>query len=240
MAHLNRAAIPGGAFAGEPEDLLAGGKLPGADIHKVHSDLAAAHHQRTGDIVAAVADIRQLKPLQGAKMLLDGQEVRKNLGWMPFVGKPIPDGDTAVAGKILDHTLGIAPEHDAVKHPAQDAGRILHRLLLAKVKVMGIQILRVATLVMDAADGGAVGPRRTLLEDEGYVLAIEQGVLQIRAALLTGLELLGKLNKTDNLLVRQIKQTQDALAMKTQLFQIHKTSLASNQCGKTPPLCQKK
>ena len=66
-------------------------------------------------------------------MVAHGQDVGQHLGRVPLVGEPVPHRHTGEARQVLDVVLGEAPVLDAVEHPAEDPGRVLHRLLVAEL-----------------------------------------------------------------------------------------------------------
>ena len=101
--------------------------------HEVHSHFGTAHHQGIAHIIAGISQIYQFQSLQVAEMLLNGEEVRQNLGGVELIGETIPHGDSRILGQLLYNFLAIAPVLNAVKHPAQHSGRVRDALFLGNL-----------------------------------------------------------------------------------------------------------
>ena len=74
----------------------------------MHAHLGAAHHQGVAHVVPGVAHVHQLLALQAAAVLLNGQEVRQDLGGMELVGQAVPHGNVGILGQLLHDALAEA------------------------------------------------------------------------------------------------------------------------------------
>src|SRR5258708_1997698 len=62
-------------------------------------------------------------------VFLHGEKVAQDLGRVGFVGQSIPHWHTGIAGKLFHFRLRKSAILDAIIHPAQDPGSILHGFL---------------------------------------------------------------------------------------------------------------
>ena len=70
-------------------------------------------------------------------MLLDGEEVRQDLGGVELVGQAVEHRHAGVLGQLLHNGLPEAPVLDAVVHPAQHPGGVGDGLLHADLAAGG-------------------------------------------------------------------------------------------------------
>ena len=124
-------AAGGHELVGRPE------RLGGAQAD-VHAELGAADQQGVAHVVAGVAqvavgDLRQ----RLVDELGHGQDVGEDLRRVELVGQAVPDRHAGVLGQLLDDVLPEAAVLDAVEDPTEDAGRVLHRLLVADLRPLG-------------------------------------------------------------------------------------------------------
>ena len=130
---------------------------------------------------------------------------------MVDVRQAVPHGYPGPPGQLLDHALPKPPELDAVEHPSQHPGRILHVLLAAEVNVVLAQKLGVPPLV-DAGDReGAPGTGRGLLEKKRHVLPRQSAAPDSGAFL--RLEVRRKAQQIGDFLGRKIHQSQKASSL---------------------------
>ena len=181
--------------------------------HEVHTHFGAAHHQGVAHVVAGVAHVHQLLALQAAAVLLNGQEVRQNLGGVELIGQAVPHGNVGVLGQLLHNALAEAAVLDAVKHAAQDAGGVGDALLFADLGAAGVQIGDAHAQIMPRHLEGAAGTGAGLFKDQGDVLALTQGVGD--AGLLLGLQLRRQLQQVGDLLRGKVQQLEKILVFQT-------------------------
>ena len=143
---------------------------------KVHPHFRAANHQGVAHVVTGITHIDKLDALQMAKVLLDCQEVRQNLGRVEFIGQAVKDRDTGVFCQILDDGLTEAPVLDAVIHPAQDPGRIGDGLFVAHLGAGGAEVRRVHAQIVRRNFEGAAGPGGGFFKNQGDILALKIAV----------------------------------------------------------------
>ena len=110
------------------------------------------------------------------------------VGWNSLV-RPLNTGTPAYRASSSTISLAEAPVLDAVKHPAQDPGRIGDGLLLADLRARGVQVGDAHAQVMARDLEGAAGPGGGLLKNQGDILALENLMGDTR--LFLGLELGG-------------------------------------------------
>ena len=146
-------------------------------------------------------------------MLGHREEVRQDLRGMELVREAVPDGNTSVLGQFLHGRLREAAVLDAVEHPAQHPGGVLHGFLDADLRARGAEIGHVRTLVIGRHFEGAAGPGGRLFENEGDVLARER--LALRTGLLGLLEGAGEVQQIPDFLRGKVEQFQE-----TAVFQV--------------------
>ena len=179
----------------------------------MHAHLGAAHHQGVAHVVPGVAHVHQLLALQTAAVLLNGQEVRQDLGGMEFVGQAVPYGHLGIFCQFLHNILSEAPVLDAVKHAAEDAGGVGDALLLADLGAGGVKVGDAHAQVMARHLEGAAGTGAGLFKDQGDVLALAQGVGD--TGLLLGLQVSRQLQQVADLLGGEVQQLQEILVFQT-------------------------
>ncbi len=161
----------------------AGMKLLRGDDAEIHSHFGGAHQQRVGHVVAPVAQKGECHLLQRlAAVLLHGQDVRQRLGGMELVGEAVPDRHAGVLRQFLHPRLLKAAVLDAVVHAAQHAGGVANRLFLAELRAGRIKVGHLGTLVVRGDLKRTARAGRSLLEDQGDVLALQ--VLRLGAGFL--------------------------------------------------------
>lgn len=125
---------------------------------------------------------------------------------MELVGQAIENRDTCVFSQLFHHRLVEPAVLDAVIHTPQDAGRVLHGLLVANVRSAGPQVGHVSTLVVSRHLEGTTGTSRRLLENEGNVLPLEERLL--RPAVLGFFEICSQADKELDFLSTMMRQRQ--------------------------------
>ena len=141
-------------------------------------------------------------------MLSHRQEIGQDLRGMELIGEAVPHGNAGEFGQFLHGGLREAAVLDAVVHPPQHAGRVLHRLLDADLAARGPQIGDVGALVVGRHLEGAARAGGRLFEDEGDVAALE--VLHFPAGFFIGLELSGQIQQILNFCGRKVQQFEEA------------------------------
>ena len=140
-----------------------------------------------------------------------GEEVGKDLGGVELVGEAVPDGDAGILRELLHGRLREAAVLDAVEHPSQHAGGVLHGLLDADLGAAGAQVGHVRALVMGGDLEGAAGARGGFLEDEGDVLAGHRGTFGALA--LGALEVAGEVQQVLDFRRGEIEQLEEAAVL---------------------------
>ena len=164
------AVLSGDLLAGRNQALLRP-QLLGAAGGEVHAQLGGDHHQRVGHVVPGVAHEGEVLALDGAEVLLDGEDVGQHLGGVELVGQAVPNGNAGVLGQIVHDGLVKAAVLNAVVDAAQDTGGIRDGFLLAHLGAAGIQIGHTAAQIHAGHLKGAAGTGRGLLEQQNDVLA---------------------------------------------------------------------
>ena len=197
-----------GDFLALLDELLGGLKFLGGDDADVHTHLHAADHQAVTHVVAGIANVSELHLVEGlVGVLLDGEEVGKDLGGVSLSGQTVPHGDAGILGQLLDGGLVEATVLDAVEHATQHAGGVLHALLDADLAAGGTQVGHVGTLVVSANLKSAAGAGRGLLEDKGDVLAFQAGLLS--AGIFGALQVAGQVEQIIELLRRKVEDLKE-------------------------------
>jgi hypothetical protein len=167
----------------------------------VHAHLGAAYHEGVAHVVAGVSGVNQLNLVERlVTALLDGHEIREDLGGVVLVGQAVPYRNARVAGEVLDEPLREASILDTMVHAAQNFRRILDRLLLPHLAVG--EKGDIAALVPAGGLEGAPRARRGLIENENNVLALEEIASYARAFF--RLEIMGKIEEIAYLFGREI------------------------------------
>ena len=110
---------------------------------EVHAHLGAADHEGVAHVIARIAEIDELDPLERAEVLADGEEVGEDLRGVKLVREPVPDAHARVLCQRLHPLLLKAAVFDAVEHSPQHAGGVGYRLLLPDLRAARIEIHRV-------------------------------------------------------------------------------------------------
>ena len=116
-------------------------------------------------------------------MLLNGQEVRQNLGGVKFVGEAVHNGNAGILCQLLHQLLTVTAVLDAVKHPAQDTGGVSKGLLHADLAAGGAQIGRSHAKVLTGHLKGAAGAGGGLFKNQSDVLSLQIAVGDARLLL---------------------------------------------------------
>ena len=144
--------------------------------HEVKAHLSAADHHGVAHVVARVAHVHQLDALQMAEVLLNGEEVRQNLGGMGLVGQAVEHGNSGVAGQFLYPRLLKAAVLDAVIHPAQYPGGVGNGLLHADLRGGGIQEGGAHAQIPGGNLKGTASTGGILLKDQSHVFPLQIAV----------------------------------------------------------------
>ena len=139
-------------------------------------------------------------------MLLNGEEVRQDLGGVELVGQAVEHGHSGVFRQLLHQLLTEAPVLDAVKHPAQHPGGVGDGLLHADLAAGGAQVGAAHAQVLGGHLEGAAGAGGGLFKDEGHVLALQIAVGDAR--LLLGLQVGGGVQELLNFSGSEVQQLQ--------------------------------
>ena len=146
-------AVFRGDGGGLCKNRLVGPELPGRAADVTHARLGATHHQRIGNVVAAVADVCDGAVLKRPERLFNGEKVGENLRGVVVVGQAVPDRDAGVFGEVLARLLRKTAKEDAVVDAAEDARRVLDRFLLAEMDVRAGEVFGAAAFVARGDDG---------------------------------------------------------------------------------------
>lgn len=205
------APLPCGQPVGLGDDLLGGPVRLRRDDPYVHAEQGAGDQVGVAHVEAGVAEVGEGDPLQRLVAVLGhGEDVGEHLGRVPVVGQPVEHRHAAVGGQLLHGRLAVTAVLDAVEHPAEDAGRVLHRLLVPQLGAGGVQIGRRRALVGGGHLEGAAGPGRGLLEDQRDVPAAQP--LRLGPRLLGALELGRELDQAAELLGREVQLLEEVAA----------------------------
>ena len=156
------------------------------DEPHVHSHQRSGKEERVRHVVPGIAEKREREVLERRSgVLFHRQEIREHLCRVGLVRQSVVDRDPGVLREDLDALLREAPVLDGVVHPAEDAGGVLHRLLVADLRTRRIQGGHAHPLVERRHLEGAAGPGRGLLENDAEVLPREAGdrARRVRGAL---------------------------------------------------------
>ena len=155
-------------------DLVAGLQGLGSHGAELHAHLGRAHHEGVAHVEAGVAEVGEGDLAERlVAVFLHGEEVRKDLRGVGFIGQAVPHGYVGEAGQLFHDVLAEAAVFDAVVHAGQHAGGIGHGFLLPYLRAAG-QVGGVAALVEERHFEDAARAGGGLLEDEGHVLAREE------------------------------------------------------------------
>ena len=181
--------------------------LRGAEAH-VHAQLGRADHERVAHVVAGVAEVAE-RDLGDPLVHQFGhrQDVGQDLRRVELVGQAVPRGNAGVLAELLDRVLREAAVLDAVVHPAEHAGGVPHRFLVADLRAAGPEIRDVGALVVGCHLERRASPGGRLLEDHRDVLALES--LLFIARVLRGLEIGGELQEEPDLLGGDVEQRRE-------------------------------
>ena len=164
----------------------------------VHAHLRPADQQRVAHVVAGVSEVAVRDvPQRLVAELGHRQEVGEDLGGMELVGQAVPDRDPGELRQVLDDLLAEPAVLDAVVDAAEDARRVLHRLLVADLRPLRAEVGDVRPLVVRGDLERDPRPGGGLLEDDGDVLAAH--VLALVPAVLRALEVAGQVQEEPDL-----------------------------------------
>ena len=169
---MSRAPEPGCELPGDALHRRRGlQRAGGADPH-VHAEQRPGHQQRVRRVVPAVAEVAVAHLGQRlADVIAHGEDVGQHLGGMPVVGEPVPHRHSGVGPQRLHRLLRGPAVFDPVEHPAEHPGGVLHRLLVAELRILRPQVGDMGTLVVRSHLEGRTGPGGGLLEDERDIAA---------------------------------------------------------------------
>ena len=115
-------------------------------------------------------------PLQTAEMLLNGEEIRKYLGGVEFVGQAVPDRHAGKLGKLLYDSLAVAPVFNAVVHPPQHTGGVGDGFFFAHLGAGGAEIGHAHAQIISRHLKGAAGAGGILFKQQCDVLPLVDAV----------------------------------------------------------------
>ncbi len=161
---------------------------------EVEAHLGAAHHQAVAHVVAGVAKVNEVDALEVAEVLLDGEEVRENLGGVELVGEAVEHRHPRIAGEVLYDLLAVAAVLDAVEHPAQARGRCRRWTPFADLAARGIKVGHFHAQIVCGHLKAAAGAGGGLFKDQGNVFA-RKLVIVADAGLLFCLQVGGKVQQ---------------------------------------------
>ena len=156
----------------------------------MHSHFCAAYHKRIAHIVSRVAYVNEFDFIEGFRNVFPyGQEVGKNLRRMIFVGKTVPDGNSAEAGKILHNGLLETSVFYSVVETTENLRGVFETFFLTHLAVA--EISNVSAFVGCRNFERTTRSRAGLIENKNYVLTVERFVSDTEA--LFSLEILSKI-----------------------------------------------
>jgi hypothetical protein len=182
------------------------------DAH-IHAELGADQQQRVTHVVARVAQVGVADLLQRlVAVFAHGHDVGDHLRRVILVGQTVEYRYAAIAREFLDDFLLEAAVLDRVVHAPEYPGGVLHALLMADLRGVGIDIGDVRALVVGGHLKGAAGARRGLLEDQCDVLALE--VLALGTGVLGALEVTGQIEQVAQLALAVMHQAEQAAVVR--------------------------
>ena len=175
----------------------------GLQIADVHPQLRCPDQVGVGHVEPRVPEIAEHDLVQRLRHVFpEREEVRKDLGRVPFVGQTVVDRHASPACQFLGGLLGEAAVLDGVVHASQNAGGVLDGLLVAHVGAGRADEGDVSALIVGGHLERAPGTGRVLLEDQRDLLPDQP--LSLPSLPLGGLEL-----------GRQIEEVADLAGLKS-------------------------
>ena len=188
-------------------------------------ELRAADQERVAHVVAGVAEVAVRDLGQRlVRELEHRQDVGEDLGRVELVGQAVPDRHAGELGELVDDLLAVAAVLDRVVDPAEHAGRVLHRLLVADLGPARAEVGHVRALVVRRDLERDARPGRGLLEDDRDVLAVQARLLV--AAVLRPLQVAGQVEQEADLARREVQQRLEAAVPQVEA---HDVSLRGGQ-----------
>src|SRR3546814_7577211 len=99
---------------------------------------------------------------------------------MELICQTVVDGHPGMSGQLLSQGLAEAPIFDCVIEPPQDAGGVLHGLLVADLGARGPEIGDMRPLIVGGHLEAGSRARRGLLADQRDVLSLQSLLLVAR------------------------------------------------------------
>ena len=144
-------------------------------------------------------------------MLLNGQEVRQNLGGVELVGEAVEHRNPGVLRQLFHDGLAKAPVLDAVVHAAQHPGGVGNGLLHADLGAGGPQVGAAHAQVLGGHLKGAAGPGGGFLKDQGHVFPLQIPVGYAR--LFLGLQVRRRVQEPLDFRRSEVQQLQKVLVV---------------------------
>ncbi len=106
-------------------------------------------------------------------MFLHSEKVGQYLGWVGFIGEPVPHGHPGIPGQFFRLSLFKAAILDAVVHAAKDASGILHAFFVADMRAARANVGDVGPLIESGHLEPTTRSRRVLFKNERDFLAFQ-------------------------------------------------------------------
>ena len=176
----------------------------------MHAELRAHDHEGVGNVVAGVAEERELAAAEIAELLAGGHDVGEHLRGMELVGQAVPHGNAGVLRQIFHDGLLEAAVLDAVKHTAENLRRVGEGFLLAHLGGAGVEERDAHAEIARADFKGAAGAGGGLFEEQDDLLVGEPLVLN--AVVLQTLELNGEVDEVIDFFRSEVKKSEKTSA----------------------------
>ena len=105
----------------------------------MRAQLRPREHQRVRDVIS-VTDEGHLQSGNLALQLQHREVVRHRLAGMAVVREAIDNRDAGILRHLLDNLVSKSSDHDALDHPLQILGHVIHRFPLAKIDLRRRQV----------------------------------------------------------------------------------------------------
>ena len=113
------------------DERLIGEVLFGCANNEVKTHLGSSYHEGVAHIVARISKVYHLYAGKLSEMLLDGEEVCKDLRGMELVGETVPNGYACIFCKLFNNFLSVSAVFNSVVYSSKNAGGIRNAFLLA-------------------------------------------------------------------------------------------------------------
>ena len=100
--------------------------------------LRAGDHEGVAHVVPRVAEVSELQALETAFLFFDREKVCQHLRGVELIRQTVPNRNAGVFGQFFDEFLAETAVLNAVKHPAEDLGRVGDGLLLSHLAAAGV------------------------------------------------------------------------------------------------------